>query len=56
MKALLTAQEEDELSRLLSDLTPMAYYQLLKKVDRSKWHVMGYNAYSSKTQDKIKKP
>lgn len=38
---MIPVYDEDQLAKLLSDLPPMDYEQLMKKVKRSKWSVMG---------------
>jgi hypothetical protein len=54
---MLTTQQEDEIVKLLSSLTPMEYSSLIDRVRviRSKWSVSGFSLYSTSTQNKIKK-
>lgn len=48
MKAAITPKQEDEIAELLSNLTPIEYSQLMAKVDRTKWNMIGFNLYSNK--------
>lgn len=38
---MLGLQEEDEIARKLSELTPMEYSQLMAKVKRRQWELTG---------------
>ena len=55
MKTTLTTKEEDELSDLLSNLTPMAYSQLMAKVKRRQWEQTGMSGHYSTPQNRVKK-
>lgn len=46
MQTTLTAQDEDKIAELLSNLTPIAYAQLMVKVKRDHWKLTGPNMYS----------
>lgn len=40
---LLTTEEEDKIAKILSDLNPVEYAQLMKKVRRDQWEIKGFN-------------
>jgi len=39
---MMTSKQEDEIAKILSELTPVEYSSLLKKVDRTRWDIKGH--------------
>lgn len=52
---MIPSYDEDQLAKLLSELPPMEYDSLMKKVKRSKWNIMGMRNFNVKEKTNKKK-